>query len=85
MDAGRREGTGMARGPRVGGERHGDIAFRQRRRQRFGRKQMPAGAAGRDQHTGRCGISVRCHGVLLEHFRRYVQRSTAENAVTQCP
>jgi hypothetical protein len=73
----------MARGPRIGRERDRDIAFRQRRRQRFGREQMPAGAAGRDQNARRC-LSCHCpaaqdriqdriivgrHGCLLEHFQ----------------
>ena len=44
------------RGARVGGEIDRDAALCKRRGQRLGRKQMPAGAAGRKQHE-RCVIA----------------------------
>ncbi len=44
------ERAAVARGAPIGGEMNGDAALGQRRRQRFGRKQMAARTAGRDQH-----------------------------------
>ena len=48
MDRASAESVAVARGARVGREIDGDAALGQRGGQRLGRKQMPAGAAGRD-------------------------------------
>ena len=50
------------RGAMVGGEVDGDAAFVQHDRQRLGRKQMAAGAAGREQDERR---AARSHQILL--------------------
>ena len=62
VDAGRRERAGVARGARVGHQLDRDAALAERRRQRLGRKQMAAGAAGGDQHA-RLAPAVGHHAV----------------------
>ena len=49
----------VARGPLVGREIDRDTAAGERRRQRLGRKQVAAGAAGRDQHERRAVACIR--------------------------
>ena len=69
MDAGGLKGAGVARGTLICRMLHRNAGFAERRRQRFGRKQMPAGAAGGDQHAAIFAVFLRRHFTSVTRSR----------------